>query len=148
MNNIDSISNHKAITVLVQAISYLSCACCLQAVSVSILICLRLGVCSMNSTRQYVLSHGQSALSHGLNQNILTVLKETVASKLELKWLISQNGLQMETESLVGYHIAGNTSLQIRMWKCFQALYKPTYWCGKLWYCIYDPELESNADNT
>lgn len=45
-----------------------------------------------------------SVLSHGLDQNFLTVLKGTETSKLELKCLISQNRLQVETKSLVGHH--------------------------------------------
>lgn len=49
----------------------------------------------MNTTRQCVLSIEQSALSHWLNQSILTILKKTEASQLEFKWLMSQNGLQM-----------------------------------------------------
>ena len=56
----------------------------------------------MNSNRQCALSIEQRTCSHWLNQNILTTFKDTEASKLEFKWCMSQNRLQMETESPVG----------------------------------------------
>ena len=52
-------------------------------------------------------SHEQNAFSHRLNQESLTVLNiigKSRAGKLPHKCLISQNRLQMETESYVNYH--------------------------------------------
>ena len=55
----------------------------------------------------FFITDGQNAFSHGLNQESLTVLNiigKSRAGKLPHKCLISQNRLQMETESYVNYH--------------------------------------------